>query len=88
MITSAFLYISSSLLTFIVGLFPDSSGLPAEVQDSITTFAGYMGIIDPLVPVATLGTLVGLVFLYEITIFAYKGVRWAISHIPFIGGRG
>jgi len=88
MITSGFIYLSAYLLGLLLSVFPLSTGLPTQFTEALNYIAGYVGILDPLVPIDTLGTTVGLILAYELLIFAFRGFRWVISHVPLIGGRG
>jgi len=88
MIISGFLYFSAFLLNTVLSIFPDSTGLPTGFTSSLSYIAGYVGILDPLVPLSTLATCFAIVLTYELSIFAFRGFRWIISHIPFVGGRG
>lgn len=85
MIISGFLYLSSSILALVLAVFPESAGLPSEFTSALGTFSGYVGIIDPLVPVTTLATAVGIVLSYELIVFTFKGLVWTYQRIPFIG---
>jgi len=85
MITSGLIYIASLTLSLILAIFPESTGLPTEFTDAITTISGYVGILDPLVPITTLATAVGIVLLYEATIFGFRGLVWIYARIPFLG---
>lgn len=85
MITSALIFIASTIVTLILAVFPASTGLPAEYDTALATFSGYVGILDPLVPIATLVDAVTIVLLYEITIFTFKGIAWTYHKIPLIG---
>ena len=70
MITNVFILFASSILGFIISFFPSSNGLPAELQNAVTTLTGYVGMLDPIIP----------------TIFAFNGLRWIFSYVPFING--
>jgi len=49
---------------------------------------GYLTMWSPILPISTLIACLTLVFGVEIGIFSFKGIKWIISHIPFIGGKG
>lgn len=80
--------IGYAIVSSIIGIFPVSTGLPAEVLTSAATIGGYVQVWDVLFPVATFATVITLVFSVEISIFGFKTVKWILSHLPFIGGRG
>jgi len=77
-----------SFLAFLIGLFPSGSGFPTEVHSAFSTLGGYVGLIDVLVPVQTMLWCLLFIFGVEITLFVFKTLKWLISHIPFIGGKG
>jgi len=85
MITSGFLYLTALILNALLAVFPSSTGLPAEFSTALTTLSGYVGILDPLVPISTLATCFGIILLYEATIFGFRGLTWIYQRIPFLG---
>lgn len=85
MIISGFLYTASFILTLILAVFPASSGLPVGFHDAINTLSGYVGILDPIVPVSTLAACFGLILLYEATILAFNALTWVYKRMPLIG---
>jgi len=87
MLTSLLISFAGSIISFILNLLPDSTGFPSSVDDSMQFIGSYVGIIDPLVPIATLATVLGILFTLEITIFGFRAFRWFFSHVPFVGGR-
>lgn len=82
------LNVTYNFLQFLINLFPVGEGFSTEVHTAFQTLGGYMHILDPIVPWATLLTCLTLIFTVEIGIFGFRSVRWVISHIPFIGGKG
>jgi len=88
MIFTAFIAIAYYVLGAILSIFPSSSGFPSQVDSAIAYVAGYVGILDPLVPLSTLATILSLIITFELSVFAFKGIKWLISHIPFVGGKG
>jgi len=88
MIFTLFLDFAYWILTSILSIFPASSGFPSEVHSAFSYFGGYVNMLDVLVPVDTLLICVGLVSIFEISVFGFKTFKWILSHIPFIGGRG
>jgi len=85
MIFSAFLYVATFILGLVLAVFPASSGLPTEYSTAIASLTGYVGMFDPIVPIATLAQAVGIVLFFEATIFAFRGTMWIYHKIPFIG---
>jgi len=88
MITTAIITLSAFLVSTVLLIFPPSQGFPVEVSEAVTFIGGYVGIFDPLIPMATLAQILGLVIAFELAVFGFKGFKWVISHIPMIGGRG
>jgi len=85
MLTSFLITIASSILGVILNVFPSSPGLPEEFHNALATLTGYVGILDPLVPIQTLATALSIIFLYEFTVFSFKGLAWVYHKVPFIG---
>lgn len=87
MITTAIINLGYSIINGIIGFFPTGPGFNVEVHDAVTSLGGYLQILDPLIPIATLLTVVSLVFTVEIALFGFRTLKWVISHIPFVGGK-
>lgn len=75
-------------LEFIINLLPDSEGFPSEVATAFSSIGSYFKLLDAFVPTNHLLIALGIVFGVEIALNGFKGFRWIISHIPFIGGKG
>jgi len=75
-------------LNFLINLFPQGGGFPSEVHDAFATLGSYFGIIDVFVPISLITFSLATVFGVEIAIFGFKTLKWIISHIPWIGGKG
>lgn len=88
MIFSAFVILASYVILAIAGVLPDSTGFPPEVSTAITTMGQYARVLDLLLPVSTLATIIALVLSTQVAIFTFKSLKWIISYLPFIGGRG
>jgi len=88
MITDLFMNFVYGMLVWLINILPASTGFPPEVQNAFTTIGGYTKIFDPLIPWATMATCVALAFSVEIAIFGFKTLKWIISHVPIIGGKG
>jgi len=76
------------MLSVIIPIFPLSTGFSSDVHDAFVFFGSKATILDPIFPFATMGSVIGLVIGVELLIFGFKGIKWIISHIPWIGGRG
>jgi len=88
MIPNAILTIAYSILNWLIELLPASTGWPTEAHAAMSGLGGYMGVWSPVLPLTTLATVITVIFSVEIGIFGFKTVKWVMSHIPFIGGRG
>jgi len=77
-----------TLISWVLGLFPSSTGFPFEVHEAMASLGGYVGIWSPILPMKILAFWIGIVLAVEISIFGFRTVKWLISHIPQIGGRG
>lgn len=88
MIPNAIIQISYSLLHWLIGILPPSTGFPAEAHTAMAGLGGYLSMWSPILPIATLTTTLVLVFGVEIGIFSFKGVKWILSHVPLVGGKG
>lgn len=85
MITTAFINSAYYVLGFFVSLFPLSAGFSSEVGSAFQWIGGYVGMLDPIIPIATLATTVGIVLTVELLIFSYKILLWIFSKVPVIG---
>jgi len=88
MIIDAIINFAYFLIQTFIGFFPSSTGLPDEVHTAASAIGGYFGIWDPVLPLDTLATCVGLIISVELGIFGFKTFKWIISHVPWIGGKG
>jgi len=88
MITTPLINFAYFLISGFIGWFPAGSGFNETVHNSVIWLGGYLALIDDLVPISTLATIMLLVFSLEIGLFGFRTLKWIISHIPAIGGRG
>lgn len=88
MIITIFIELALFILNTILLIFPYSAGFPAEWDSSLAFIGSKTGIFTPILPYATIATIVSLIIIYEIAVFFFKAVRWALSFIPFFGGKG
>jgi len=77
-----------NFLSFLISLLPASEGFPSSVSSAFSSIGGYFAFLDSFIPTSDLLTAVGILFSVEITLFVFKVVRWVVSFIPFIGGKG
>jgi len=88
MIFTGFVYLAAYILAAILAVLPYSAGFPTDVQSAFTTMAGYVQILNTLLPISTLATVLAILVSADLAVFAFKTFKWLISHIPFVGGRG
>jgi len=88
MILDGLILVALFIVNIIVSVFPDSNGFPVEVETAISQFSGYANILSPILPLSVMVQLLTYVVLFEIALFSFKGFKWIMSHIPYIGGRG
>jgi len=88
MITEFFINLGVYILAFIVSVFPASEGFPAEVSSSASYLGGLIGVFNPIVPLGTLATVLGLYVAFDVVVFGFKTFKWILSFVPFIGGKG
>ena len=84
MITTLLLYFINGaiiLATYPLRLLADAE-LPVEIYNTISQVGGYLGAIEPVFPINTLLTILGLLLAIEGYIFIYKVVMWIIRRIP------
>jgi len=72
----------------LISMFPVSTGLPQEAHDAVQYIGGYFGMFAPLIPLDTLLVCLTLIFSVEIGIYGFRTLKWVVSHLPLIGGRG
>jgi len=88
MITTAFIDLAYAVLSGLISILPAGGVLPTAVHTATTTLGGYLGALDPILPISTLATTVGIAFAVELGIYGFRTLKWVLSHIPFIGGKG
>lgn len=85
MITTALINSAYYVLGFFIAIFPISQGFPSEVAQAFTYIGGYAGMLDPLVPLDTLATTVGIVLSIELLILTFRMLEWIFSKLPIVG---
>lgn len=82
--------IFDGILLFIVGTinnvlsFLPVVQIPALFIDSVFSTLSYLFIFDFLIPINTITTVIALVFLFELAMFAWAGFNWLLRKLPFI----
>jgi len=82
MITDVILQIPLFFLNLMLGLIPDSSGLPSGVSSAITTAIGYIKGVSFIFPIETLFQIILLIFSIEAGLLLWKFINWIIKKIP------
>lgn len=72
----------------LINMFPLSTGLPPEATQAVQYIGGFFGMFAPLIPMGTLLAVLTIVFSVEIGIFGFRTLKWVVSHLPLIGGKG
>jgi len=85
MITTAFVTSAYFVLGLFIGVFPQSGGFPPDVAEAFSFLGGYVGMLDPIIPVDVLGFCVGTIVSVQIAIYTFRIVEWTFSKIPLIG---
>lgn len=88
MIVSAFIIFSTYVLTLVISLFPNSTGLPSSFQTAADTMGSYVGLINTLLPIDALAFAITTLITVQLSIFGFKTFKWVLSHLPWFGGRG
>jgi len=84
MIASLFLNLAYYSLTVILSLFPDSSGLPTEIQDAFATIGGYTTIFSHVMPLYIILWCLSIIIIAESIVFTFRGFGVVMSHFPFV----
>jgi hypothetical protein len=77
-----------NFLKAIINIFPSGGGFPESFHTAMSSLGEYLHLLDPIVPISILLTCLLIIFGVEIAIFGFKTIKWIISHIPLIGGKG
>jgi len=88
MITTAIINLGYYVITLLLLPFPSSTGFDSATIEAFTVYGSYTAFVDSLVPMSVLATSLALITTLELSVFSFKGLRWAIAHLPFVGGRG
>lgn len=88
MITQYFLDLPYYALSGIINFFPLSQGFPPQALQAANAIGSKIGIFGPVMPLDTLSLCLGILFSAQLGIWGFKTIKWIMSHVPFIGGRG
>lgn len=86
MITGFFLDLPYYFLSFLIGLLPASQGFPPDILSAAQYIGSKIGIFGPVMPIETLSACLGILFAAQLGVWAFKSLKWIISHVPFVGG--
>jgi len=87
MISTAFVYLAAYIVSTILFVFPQSSGLSTQATSAIASLGGYVGMFNPLIPIDTVLQIILLVISFELAVFGFRAFRWLFSHVPLVGGK-
>jgi hypothetical protein len=76
MITDGLISLPIAVLTYLVGLLPDYSGLPSGMETAITTIGSYIAQTGDILPLDTIGTVIGLIIAIELVIMTFNTLAW------------
>ncbi len=76
------------MIESIIEKLPNSIPLPTELFSAFSLAGSYLSMLSPIIPLVTLSTIILLVLAVEISMLSFRTIRWIVSYIPFIGGRG
>jgi len=88
MIFTGFVYLGAYIIQFFASVLPQSAGFSDSVVSAFSTMSGYVQILNTLLPLSTLALVLSVVITVDIAIFGFKTLKWLVSHLPFVGGRG
>lgn len=84
MISSFFISVSASILSFIISVLPTGS-LPIGVTDAIVYFWGIINAFSYVIPVDTLLQAMIVILSVEAFLLFFHLVRFVYKHIPILG---
>jgi len=87
MISTALINLGYYMISGLISWLPSGSYFSSTVHTAVTALGGYLDILSPIVPVSTMLTVLTLVFGFEMSLFAFRTLKWIISHLPFVGGK-
>jgi len=88
MIADLFFSIVFWLVNGLINMLPASQGIPADAFVALRMIGGDIGMFNGVFPTSTLLLCLTIVFGGAIGIYGFRTLKWVISHLPWIGGRG
>jgi hypothetical protein len=90
MITTAFIYLASGVITLLLlplTPFKNSNGFPSSVDTAISSASTYIARADTIIPLSAVETVLTWVIAFEVMVVYFYIMRWLVSYIPGVGGR-
>ena len=84
MIITAILNVAYFFLNFLTNLIPAGGSFPSSFTDALSFFISQAVLWDKFIPIATIFSILVLVFTFEAGIFAFRSIDWVYS--KFRGG--
>lgn len=78
---SFIILIFTTFITFLIGLLPDSAGLPSGVTDAIGRLGALMASFDWLLPITLIFTIIKWIITFELGVLAYRFTMWIIHMV-------
>jgi len=78
---SILILLFTTLITGLVTLLPDSSGLPSGVTDAVGRIGGLFSSFDWLLPISLIYTIIVWLLVFELGILAYRFTMWIIHMV-------
>lgn len=81
MIFTFILQILTSLFDVIVGVLPNSTGLPSQISDALNYAIVQISQWTFIFPITTVLTILGYVLLIEFTLWSFHGGVWVYNKV-------
>lgn len=88
MIPDIFINFAYFFISFFINLLPNGVAFPSEVHESALLLGGYNDLFSPIIPFTTLATVVPIALSIRFGYWIFRSIKWIISHIPLVGGKG
>lgn len=85
MIISFLLTAADGFFSWILGILPDSEGLPEGISDAFELIFAALNAMSFIIPVSSLFTAITIVVSYELVMWAFFAFLWVWKRIPFLG---
>lgn len=88
MIVDAFIYLAGSIILLLVQIFPKESTLGLDFSGAFDYAGQYVTFLNGIAPLDTMMQCLTLIISIEITVLLFKAIKWMVSYIPIVGGKG